>query len=218
MVVGGRRFFELRVSGSKLLEGGIAGEKCPPAFLKLATCNLPLDLNMQTIYIVTTGGAIEEGYAESSGRNEIGKHLKLLYLPHLDIRVIPLRSRDSFVVSQESRLGDSRSAGRDRISLAKELGLLLREENPIVITQRTDTMIDTGLYILREFIDLEVAVILTGAMVPLGRERSDGLQNLTESLLAAQLLGPGVFIVMHGQVFPADRVREDKELGTFVRT
>lgn len=173
---------------------------------------------MQTIYIIATGEAIEQRQVESPDGNGIREYLKLLRHSHLDLHVIPLRNKDSFVVTQEPRLDDSRSAGRDRISLTKEFAFLLPEGNPIVITHDTDTMIDSGLYLLREFIDLEVAVILTGAMVPLGSEGSDGLQNLTESLLAAQLLGPGVFIVMHGQVFPADRVREDKELGTFVRT
>jgi L-asparaginase len=54
-------------------------------------------------------------------------------------------------------------------------------------------------------------------MKPLGFERSDGLQNLTEGLLAAQLLGPGVFVVFHGQVFPVSETRKDRERGTFVR-
>jgi L-asparaginase len=74
------------------------------------------------------------------------------------------------------------------------------------------------LYIQKAFPALAVAVVLTGAMTPLGFERSDGLQNLTESLMAARLLGPGVFVAMHGQVFPTDRVRKDRELATFVRT
>ncbi|HEY4381509.1 MAG TPA: hypothetical protein VGN01_14250 [Acidobacteriaceae bacterium] len=42
------------------------------------------------------------------------------------------------------------------------------------------------------------------------------MQNLTESLLAARLLAPGVYIVMHGQVFAADRAVKDRDLGTFV--
>ena len=46
---------------------------------------------------------------------------------------------------------------------------------------------------------------------------SDGLQNLTESLLAARVLSPGVYLVMHNQVFPIDAVRKDRELAQFVR-
>jgi L-asparaginase len=57
---------------------------------------------------------------------------------------------------------------------------------------------------------------LVGRQPPLGFEGSDGLQNLTESLLAAQLVGPGVYIAMHGAVFPVGRVRKDRTLGRFV--
>ena len=53
-------------------------------------------------------------------------------------------------------------------------------------------------------------------MSPLGFEKSDGLQNLTESLFAARVLAPGVFIVIHGQVFPVAHVRKDRDRGTFV--
>jgi len=53
-------------------------------------------------------------------------------------------------------------------------------------------------------------------MTPLGFEGSDGLQNLTESLIAARLLPPGVYLVMHNQIFPIHRVRKDRELARFV--
>ena len=55
-------------------------------------------------------------------------------------------------------------------------------------------------------------------MTPLGFEKSDGLQNLTESLLAARLLPPGVYLVIHSQVFPIDRVRKDRKRARFVWT
>src|ERR1035441_8269355 len=93
---------------------------------------------------------------------------------------------------------------------------LLPAKCRIVITHGTDTMAETGIYIQQAFPGLDVPVILTGAMRPLGFEHSDGLQNLTESLLAARLLAPGVYIAIHGQVFAADKAVKDRELGTFV--
>ena len=106
----------------------------------------------------------------------------------------------------------------DRVGLVAEMSRLLPEGHPFVITHGTDTMVETGLYLQRTFPSLHVPVVLTGAMTPLGFEGSDGLQNLTESLMASRLLGPGVYIVMHGRVFPADHVRKDRDLGTFVET
>ena len=64
--------------------------------------------------------------------------------------------------------------------------------------------------------ELPAPVILTGAMTPLGFEGSDGLQNLTESLLAVKLMPPGIYIAMHNQVFPIDHVRKNRELARFV--
>jgi L-asparaginase len=98
---------------------------------------------------------------------------------------------------------------------------LLNEGVPIDISHGTDTMVETGLFLESAFAGLpssalKVPIILTGAMTPLGFEGSDALQNLTESLLAARLLSPGVFVVMHGQVFPVGRVRKDKDKATFV--
>ena len=57
---------------------------------------------------------------------------------------------------------------------------------------------------------------MTGAMTPLGFEGSDGPQNLTESVLAVRLLSPGIYVVMHGQIFPVDRVCKDHASSRFV--
>jgi len=53
-------------------------------------------------------------------------------------------------------------------------------------------------------------------MTPLVFEVSGGLQNLTESLLAIQLVAAGIYVGMHGTVFPIQRVRKVRALGRFV--
>ena len=89
-------------------------------------------------------------------------------------------------------------------------------EAPVVVTHGTDTMVETGKLLKSRLPGLQYPVILTGAMTPLGFERSDGLQNLTESLLGARILQPGVGIVMHNQVFDVERARKDREHARFV--
>jgi L-asparaginase len=106
----------------------------------------------------------------------------------------------------------------DRVVILGMVRAILNENAPIVITHGTDTMVQTGLYVQRALPNLQMPIVLTGAMTPLGFEGSDGLQNLTESLLAAQLVRPGVYVVMHNQVFPVNRVRKDRSLGRFVWT
>jgi L-asparaginase len=165
---------------------------------------------MQKINVITTGGTIEKAYSEQLGKvlnfsNKIGEYLNQLRLPDADVRVIPILNKDSLDLTEEERAG-----------LVAEVKKLLPEVCPIVITHGTDTMVESGLAIMKAVPKPEVPIILTGAMAPLGFERSDGLQNLTESLFAARLMVPGVYVVMHGQVFRADKVRKDRERGTFV--
>ena len=167
---------------------------------------------MHRVYLITTGGTIEKEYSEQLGTvhnsaAKIAEYLKQLRLPNSEVEVLLLMNKDSLEMTAD-----------DRAFLVSELTRLLPHGYPIVITHGTDTMVETGLYITKAFPKLSVPVILTGAMTPLGFEGSDGLQNLTESLFASQLLAPGVFIVIHGQSFPVDRVRKDRELATFVAT
>jgi L-asparaginase len=165
---------------------------------------------MQRIYLLSTGGTIEKVYSEQSGAVEnraakLDRYLRALRLPDADVRSIQLMNKDSLEMTDADR-----AEVRDRVAE------LLPEGAPIVISHGTDTMVETGLFLERAFPSLFVPVILTGAMTPLGFEGSDALQNLTESLLAARLLSPGVYVVMHGQVFPVARVRKDKDRATFV--
>ena len=51
-------------------------------------------------------------------------------------------------------------------------------------------MVETGLYLQRALPKLEVPIVMTGAMAPLGFEGSDALKNLTESLFALRVLPP----------------------------
>jgi len=165
---------------------------------------------MQRIYLISTGGTIEKVYSEQSGVVEnraakLDRYLRMLRLPDAEIHTTHLMNKDSLEITDEDR-----GEVRDRVAV------LLAEGAPIVISHGTDTMVETGLYLEKSFADLKVPIVLTGAMTPLGFEGSDGLQNLTESLLAARLVAPGVYIAMHGQVFPVSRVRKDKDRATFV--
>ena len=167
---------------------------------------------MKTIYVITTGGTIEKGYSERSGsvgnfKNKIEQYLHLLRLPDSEVNVVPLVNKDSLEMTET-----------DRSLVLETVGGLINENAPIVITHGTDTMIQTGLFLKEMLPEFKVPIVLTGATAPLGFEASDGLQNLTESLLAVRLLPPGIYVVMHNQVFPVDRVKKDRTLARFVPT
>ena len=166
---------------------------------------------MTAIYVLTTGGTIEKVYSEQTGEvrnldSKIDRYLRLLRLPETDVRVIQLMNIDSLNMTDA-----------DRAAILQKVTELLPQKLPILITHGTDTMVETGLYLQRALPNLGIPIVLTGAMAPLGFEGSDALQNLTESLLAVQILPPGVYIVSHNQVFPISNVRKDRTLGRFVR-
>ena len=134
---------------------------------------------------------------------KIDRYLKQLRLPDADIQAISVMNIDSLEMTHADR--------EEVLEVVRQ-----RLDAPIVITHGTDTMVETGLFLQQRLENLPVPIIFTGAMTPLGFERSDGLQNLTESLLAARLLPPGIWLVIHNQVFPIDRVRKDRENSRFV--
>jgi L-asparaginase len=161
------------------------------------------------IHLLTTGGTIEKIYSEQTGQVEnlvaqIDRYLHQLRLPDLQVDVTPLMNKDSLEMTEEDR------------ELVLAVVKTRVSDASVVITHGTDTMVETGRLLKQRLTEVRYPVILTGAMTPLGFERSDGLQNLTESLFAARVLVPGVWIVMHGQVFDVDHARKDRELARFV--
>src|SRR5215471_5693014 len=165
---------------------------------------------MLKINVITTGGTIEKIYSEQTSAvenvdNKIDRYLRRLRLPDCDVSVRPLMNKDSLEMTDA-----------DRSAILQFVDQILGETSAIVITHGTDTMVQTGLYLQEALPELKLPIVLTGAMTPLGFEESDGLQNLTESLFAVRLLGPGIYVVMHNQAFPIDRVRKDRATSRFV--
>ena len=163
------------------------------------------------VHLITTGGTIEKIYSEKSGQVEnqvakIDRYLQYLRLPDMQIEVTPLMNKDSLEMTADDR---------DLVTAVVRVKVA---DGPVVITHGTDTMIETGKQLKRKIGSAGYPVILTGAMTPLGFERSDGLQNLTESLFAARILAPGFWVVIHNQVFEVDHARKDRENARFVAT
>ena len=168
------------------------------------------DSRMLKVNVITTGGTIEKVYSEQTSKVEnldskIDRYLGRLRLPDCDVRVTPLMNKDSLEMTDA-----------DRGAILEHVQQMLSEPAPVVIVHGTDTMVQTGRYLKQALPELGVPIVLTGAMTPLGFEGSDGLQNLTESLFAVRILDPGIYVVMHNQAFPIDRVRKERETSRFV--
>ena len=165
---------------------------------------------IQDVIIITTGGTIEKTYDEFDGslqnrgtsiKNRI---LTKMRLPYTNIQVEPLMSKDSLYMTDD-----------DRALIANTIESQMQKKCPIVVLHGTDTMSVTAEYCYNNLKAPQVAVVFTGAMIPMGFDDSDAAQNVTEALLAAKLLKPGYYISFHNQVFELPHVRKNKDKGTF---
>ncbi len=81
----------------------------------------------------------------------------------------------------------------------------------------TDRLTVTGERLVEALGTPSVPVVLTGAMQPYVMRNTDAMQNLTEALLAVQLLDQGVYLVMHNRVQRFPGLVKDPGRGTFIR-
>ena len=78
----------------------------------------------------------------------------------------------------------------------------------ILITHGTDTLAFTSSALTMALEGLDKPVILTGSMIPLGQQGSDGWDNLRDALAATQSAEPGVWIQFAGKLLRGPRARK----------
>ena len=162
------------------------------------------------ILIITTVGTIEKTYDEFDGSLENrgtsikNRILSKLRLPYTNIIVHPVLSKDSLYMDDA-----------DRKLIAETIAEDLKLNAPIVLLHGTDTMALTANYCFEHIKNITVPVVFTGAMVPMGFDDTDATQNVTEALLSAKLLPPGIYISFHNQIFKVPHVQKNKEKRTF---
>jgi L-asparaginase len=159
------------------------------------------------IRILVTGGTFDKQYDELTGRlffrdTHVPEMLRL-GRAHLDLSVETVMMIDSLEMDVTGRV---RVVDRCRAS----------DEQSIVVTHGTDTMVDTA-HALADAGLASKTIVLTGAMVPYAFGSSDGLFNLGSALSFAQVLPPGVYIAMNGQHFTWDACRKNRDTGVFER-
>jgi L-asparaginase len=161
--------------------------------------------------VLTTGGTIDKTYDEFQGslRNQytvLDVILDSLRIPDLFVRHLDVMHKDSLDMTEE-----------DRKVIAKAVRDVVKNSEAVIVLHGTDTLEETGDLLCREGGDLEIPVILTGAMRPYEFRDTDAIQNVTEALLAARLLEGGVYVVMHNRVLRFPGVVKDRDARTFVR-
>ena len=159
-----------------------------------------------SVRVFVTGGTFDKEYDELTGSLYFQKtHVDEMLRRGrcgLDVDVETLMMVDSLEMTDEQRATIVRAC-------------IECDEDQIVITHGTDTMVETA----RAIADgvSKKTVVLTGAMVPYAFGSSDGLFNLGSALSFVQALPAGVYIAMNGKSFPWDDVRKNREAGVFER-
>ena len=162
------------------------------------------------VLIITTGGTFDKTYSEHTGKLEnthpcveqlIDQHLRL---PDMHIAYKHLFNKDSLDM-QDS----------DFEAVLKQVRASVHFYEAIIIIHGTDLMATTANLLLQNLPSPPCPIVLTGSMTPASCQRSDALQNLTESFMTARLKPPGVYISFHSQVFTPPDVEKDYQEKTF---
>jgi L-asparaginase len=160
---------------------------------------------IMSLRIIATGGTFDKHYDELAGKLGFGKS----HLPE-----IIQRARLTLPVAwEECAMLDSLDmvdADRQRVLQA----CTQASEKALIIIHGTDTMRETA-HVLGAA-KLDKTIVFTGAMIPYEIANSDAFFNLGFAAGVAQLLPPGVYVAMNGQVFNWDNVQKNRAAGVFV--
>ncbi len=167
---------------------------------------------MKRVALITTGGTIEKTYDIFSGTlanhvSNLEMMLSQLELRGVELYRVPLMNKDSLEMSPQ-----------DHKRIAASVVDESAEVDGVIVVHGTDRLAESGETILARAMKHggpRCPIVLTGAMRPYELKNSDAEQNLTEALLAVQILGPGVYAVMQNQVLSFPGVVKNKENACF---
>jgi L-asparaginase len=127
------------------------------------------------------------------------RHILAEGLASFDYDVVPMFQKDSLDITDEDRKVLRNFIEHDDASL-------------YVITHGTDTMTDTAAQLLGL---PGKSIVLTGALSPARFRSTDAVFNVGMAVAAVQLVEPGIYIVMNGQVFTGDAVSKNRTENRF---
>ena len=156
-----------------------------------------------SIAILTTGGTFDKIYFDANSEYSIGEPCISSILDEgnvmSDYRVQSILKKDSLDITHNER------------EIIKK-SVIECEEESIIITHGTDTMVETAKFL--EDIE-EKTIVLTGAMQPARFKKTDAIFNSGFAYAAALSLENGIYIAMSGQIFNSNNVRKNIDLGKF---
>ena len=155
------------------------------------------------ITIFSCGGTIDKVYFDARSEYTVGEpQIEVIFREagvFCAYRIESLFRKDSLDMTPEDRQLLRRRVTHD-------------ENMRILVTHGTDTMTETA--------DALVGIpgktiVLTGSMTPIRFRESDAIFNIGFAIGALSCLAPGVYLAMHGRVFPAGTVRKNRDANRF---
>src|SRR5690606_931130 len=145
--------------------------------------------------IFTTGGTIDKVYFDAKSEYEVGEPVvgRILHDAGagFEFAITELMKKDSLDLTDADRACIRSAVAADSAT-------------QVLITHGTDTMADTA----RALLGIPgKTIVLTGSLSPARFQSSDAVFNIGCAIGAVQSLPPGVYVVMNGRVFAADKVR-----------
>ncbi|MBT7951809.1 MAG: asparaginase [Gammaproteobacteria bacterium] len=159
---------------------------------------------MLKIKIFSVGGTIDKIYFDAKSTYEVGP-------PNISRVLSDLSLNIDYSVSSLFQKDSLEMTDADREIILKNVSDA--EEDLIIITHGTDTMVDTAkaLSAIKD-----KTIVLTGALEPALFKTSDAIFNIGCAIAAVQSLPANVYIAMNGQIFLHDNVVKDLENNRFV--
>jgi L-asparaginase len=158
------------------------------------------------IRFITTGGTIDKIYFDALSKFEVGESPIAAILSEglvtFDYDIVSLFRKDSLEMTDADR--------------EKLVNYILEDDAECyVISHGTDTMPETAEALRRV---PGRRIVMTGALTPARFRSTDAIFNVGMAVAAVQLVEPGVYIAMNGQVFAAGQVRKNRERNRFEST
>lgn len=161
----------------------------------------------EIIRIFTVGGTIDKIYFDAKSAYEVGP-------PNIGEILGGLKLNPAFAVTPLMQKDSLDMDDADRTLIKEAVGSSV--DKRIIITHGTDTMVQTAERLGELAVANGQTIVLTGALEPARFKTSDAMFNIGAAITAVQILPPGVYITMNGQVFDYDKVVKDVEQGRFV--
>ena len=159
---------------------------------------------MQPIKILTTGGTIDKIYFDAKSTYEVGA-------PNIEKVLAELPLSIEYSVASVLRKDSLEITDADRETILQ--AVRDAEENQIIITHGTDTMVETAKALQNVTCK---TIVLTGALEPALFKTSDAMFNIGCAIAAVQALPDGAYITMNGCIFESGNVVKDLEISRFV--